>query len=279
MKTTAVFFPFDLFGSPGAGTGALLLADACRELLADNKQEKLSTRARCYQDQVRLREFNFETLSAYAKWREQGRQAARQALHRREFLIWVTGNHLGVLPVYEELGELEGNTIVIQLDAHLDIYNLSDCKADPSHGNFLLHAEGSLPDIINAGHREQLLRADYIRKHYQAHFPASALAVDPGPALRYIRTQSARAKRVFLDIDCDVFDPAYFPAVSDPLPFGLTPQQVLLLADAAWSERIVGVAFSEFDAGRDHRDQSLATLVWLVEHFLLKRYEGSGITA
>jgi hypothetical protein len=33
------------------------------------------------------------------------------------------------------------------------------------------------------------------------------------------------------------------------------------------------VTLSEFDPGRDRRDQSLATLVWLLEYLLLRRYE------
>ena len=88
-----------------------------------------------------------------------------------------------------------------------------------------------------------------------------------------VREAVATAKRVFLDIDCDVFDPAFFPAVSHPLPFGISPSVLLRLLDAAWSEKVIGVALSEFDPGRDRNDQSLATLVWLFEYLLLKRYE------
>jgi agmatinase len=61
--------------------------------------------------------------------------------------------------------------------------------------------------------------------------------------------------------------------VAHPLPFGLSPQLVLRLVEAAWSERVVGVALSEFDPARDRQDQSLSTLVWLLEYLLLKRYE------
>ena len=41
MKTCAVFFPFDLFGSGGAGAGVDLLADELREILADNRRERV----------------------------------------------------------------------------------------------------------------------------------------------------------------------------------------------------------------------------------------------
>jgi len=45
-RATAVVFPFDLFGSAGAAAGAELLADELREILADNRRETVTTRAR-----------------------------------------------------------------------------------------------------------------------------------------------------------------------------------------------------------------------------------------
>src|SRR5437868_11633535 len=91
VKTSAIFFPFDLFGSAGAAAGAELLADAYREMLADNRREKLPTRAAAYTPHVRHREFAFETLPDLRDWRRRGRQAARQVLSRGEFLFWVSG--------------------------------------------------------------------------------------------------------------------------------------------------------------------------------------------
>lgn len=277
MTTTAVFFPFDLFGSAGASRGAELLADALEEMLADNRRERVPTRAQAYSKQVRVRQVEFRDPSAYQDWRKQGRKLVRQVLRKGEFLTWVTGNHLGVLPVYDELSDAEpgewSDTLVIQFDAHLDIYNLTDCSAELSHGNYLLHCAGALPPLINVGNRELLLHPDHVRKFYRETFPASSLAGNLEPALQRVQQAANRAKRVFLDIDCDVFDPAFFPAVSHPLPCGLSPRELLRFLDAAWSERVIGVAISEFDPGRDHHDQSLSTLVWLLEYLFLKRHE------
>ncbi|OAI54833.1 hypothetical protein AYO44_03155 [Planctomycetaceae bacterium SCGC AG-212-F19] len=273
MKTTAIVFPFDLFGSAGAGAGAKLLGDAFAEMLADNRQEKRATRALAYQPHVRLRELAFDQLAEYQEWRPRGRQSVQRAWQRGDFLFWITGNHLGALPVYDELSREAETTLVVQLDAHLDIYNLGDCTTELSHGNWLLHSAKPLPRIINLGHRELLLTPDYVTDFYHAHHAAADLAVNPEPALRQLRQAVRSAKRVFIDIDCDCFDPAYFPAVSHPLPFGITPPLLLRILDAAWSDRVCGVALSEFDPGRDRNDQSLMTLVWLVEYLLLKRYE------
>ncbi len=272
-KTSAFFFPFDLFGSGGTGAGAQLLADAFQEMLADNRREKVATRARAYAGKVRFQEFAFETLADYQEWRRGARQAVRQVLDQGDWLLWTTGNHLGALPVYEELGRAKEPVLVVQFDAHLDIYHLTDCTSELSHGNFLLHAESPLPEIINVGHRELLLRPDYVAKHYRQTFSAAELASNPDAVLAAVREACAAARRVFLDIDCDVFDPAFFPALAHPLPFGLSPQLVLRLLDAAWSERVVGLALSEFDHARDQDDRGLATLLWLIEYVLLKRHE------
>ncbi len=273
VSTSAVFFPFDLFGSRGAGAGAELLADAFRELLADNRRERVPTRARAYQGQVRMREMSFETLDDYRDWRRRGRQAVRRAWDRGDFLFWVAGNHLGALPVYDHLAGDPDSTLVVQFDAHLDVYNLTDCTEELSHGNFLLHCAGPLPGIINLGHRELVLRPEYVRQYYRAAFPASSLAIDPGPAVALLRQAGRKARRVFLDLDCDVFDRAYFPATAQSVPFGLSPQALLPLLEAVWSDRVVGLAVSEFDPARDQNDHCLATLIWLLEYVLLKRYE------
>lgn len=273
MSTSVIAFPFDIFGSRGAGAGAELLKDAVEEMLADNRREQVPTRARAYQNQVRLREFTFETLDDYRDWRKRGRQAVRKAWKQGDLLFWLTGNHLGALPLYDELSADPEDTLVVQFDAHLDIYHLSDCTAELSHGNFLLHVAGPLPPLVNLGHRELLLRPEYVGQYYRQTFPAAALAFDSEPAVRWLRKAAGAARRVVLDIDCDVLDAAYFPALAQPLPFGLSPPLLLRLLDAAWGANVTAVVLSEFEPGRDRDDRSLATLVWLIEYLLLRRYE------
>lgn len=271
-KTGVVVFPFDLFGSGGAAAGATLLADELREILRDNRREQVPTRARVYTPHLRWREHTFETLAAYAGWRERGRQAARQALRGGDFLLWLTGNHLGALPVYDELAGAD-DVLVLQLDAHLDIHQFADCTPELSHGNFLLHCAGPLPRLINAGHRDLLLPASHIAATYTQAFSAIEFARSAESMIDQIRQACATAGRVFVDLDCDVFDPAFFPAVSQPVPFGMEPLGVLRLLEALPSDKLAGVLISEFDPGRDHQDRSLALMVWLIEYLLLRRYE------
>lgn len=270
-KTRAIFFPFDLFGSAGSGAGAQLLADAFRELLDDNRREKVATRARCYAGKIDVRELAFDDIASYDAWRSTAVKLVRKAFSQGDFLIWASGNHLGVLPVYEELSA-RSDTLVIQFDAHLDIYNLTDCTANLSHGNFLLHCK-KLPPVVNIGHRDLLLRPQHVRKYYRQTFSAAELAIHPDKVLRAVAAACEKASRVFVDLDCDVFDPAYFPATSQAVPFGISPTTLLRFLDVIGFERLAGLAISEFNPTRDQADRSLETLMWLIEYLLLERYQ------
>jgi len=272
VKSAALFFPFDLFGSAGAGEGVLLLADALREILEDNRREKAPTRARSYAKKVILEEFSFDDLPSYLDWQGKAREAIRKSLGK-DFLLWFTGNHLGALPLYEELGRQDGESLVLQFDAHLDIHHFDECSKEPSHGNFLMHCSAPLPMVINVGHRELLLPANHVHQYYQLVIPADQFTSDTDAALVLLQDAVLSVDRILIDIDCDVFDPAFFPAVTRCLPFGLSPAQVLRAINAVWSERIVGVSFSEFNPAGDRADLSLTTLIWLMEYLLIKRHE------
>jgi arginase family enzyme len=264
---TVVVFPFDLFGSAGTGAGAKLLGDAVREILDDTEEETRPCRADALRGRVKVKELAFDAMADVAEWRKRGRQAARQALKARDFLLWLGGNHLAALPVLEELG---ADTLVLQFDAHLDVYAFHDTTAELSHGNFLRHFEAPRPRLVNVGHRDLFLTQEEIGETFESAYPAWELASDVGRAAAELRAKAAAAKRVWIDLDCDAFDPSVLPAVPEPVPFGLLPPALLALFEAAWAGNVVGVSVSEFDPGRDVRDQSLNLLGWLVEYVLLK---------
>ncbi len=271
MKSVAVVFPFDLFGSAGAGAGAQLLGDAVREILDDTAREPRPCRAAVLKGNVKVREAAFETVAQLSGWRKRGRQLARAVLDAGDFLLWLGGNHLSVLPVLEELGR---DTLVVQLDAHLDVYRFHDTTAELSHGNFLKHAAVPLPTLVNVGHRDLFLTAPEIAETFVAVHSAADVATKPERVLADLRKRAGAAKRVWIDLDCDAIDPAFLPAVGQPLPFGLTPPALLAVLDAVWSEKVAGVSVSEFDPGRDARDLGLELLGWFIEDLLLRRHAG-----
>jgi agmatinase len=270
MPTIVTVFPFDLFGSAGTGAGAQLLGDAVHEILDDTEQETRACRADCLRGNVTVSEFAFETMEQVRYWRKNGRQAARKALKAGKFLLWLGGNHLSALPVLEELGR---DTLVVQFDAHLDVYAFHDNTKELSHGNFLRHFEGTRPRLVNVGHRDLFLRADEISETFETVYSSGDVATDADRVAAELRSKAASAKRIWIDLDADAFDPAAMPAVQQPLPFGLASQTFLKLLNAVWSKKVAGFSVSEFDPGRDVRDAGLNLLGWLIEFVLLKIYE------
>jgi arginase family enzyme len=269
MRTTVTVFPFDQFGGAGTGAGAQLLGDAVREILDDTEEETRPCRADCLRGKVGVREFAFETLIQLQDWRKTGRKAARQALKADEFLVWLGGNHLSVLPALEELG---AGALVVQFDAHLDVYSFHDTTKELSHGNFLKHFETPRPRLVNVGHRDLFLTPAEVSETFETVYSAADVATDLENVAAELRAQADDAKRVWIDLDCDALDPAALPAVQQPLPFGLAPPALLKLLGAVWSNKVVGLSVSEFDPGRDMRDTSLNLLGWLLEWVLLKRH-------
>lgn len=269
MKTRIIVCPFANFGSPGALQGAELLADAVREILDDVQGEKRSTRGRAFRDRVQIQELSFDTPSDISSWRTTARKAF-DAVDPGDFVIWLGGNHLSVLPVYESLAGCGDS--VLQFDAHLDLYNLDDSKTELNHGNYLRHAT-KLPPIVNVGHRDLFLTKKAIHQFYSAAHSAADLAADSPSIIAGIREWAAGTDNLWIDLDCDVLDPAYFPATANAMPFGLSPETLLRWLSAVWSERVRGVSISEFDPGRDRDERSLQLLVWLIEWVLLKRHE------
>jgi arginase family enzyme len=262
-----VVFPFDLFGSAGTGAGARLLCDAVHEILDDTERETRPCRADALRGKVQVRELEFETLAKVADWRKRGRQAARAALKSREFVLWIGGNHLSALPLMEELGT---STLVVQFDAHLDVYAFHDTTTELSHGNFLTRFDTPPPRLVNVGHRDLFLTEAEIGETFEATYPAWEVATDVNRVAAELRTKARAAKRVWIDLDCDCFDPAALPAVAEPLPFGLSAPAFLALFEAVWAGNVAGMSISEFDPGRDVRDTGLNLLGWLVEYVLLK---------
>lgn len=277
-KTSAVFFPFDCFGSAGTGKGAELLADAVREMLADNRREHKVARGHSYTPHIQVRETTFATEKKLSNWRTRGRAIVQKSLASSRRLVWASGNHLGVLPVYDELASAPEETLVLQFDAHLDIYDLADCETHPSHGNFLLHVNGRMPRIINIGSRDLMQSTDHVKSYYAEVYSAIRIAADASGVVSALVKAAKKAKRIVIDLDCDVFDSAYFPAVFNALPFGLAPAFLLRILLEIDPQRIEILAISEFAPTKDIEDQGLGTILWLLEWLFLSWYETGSVS-
>jgi arginase family enzyme len=269
MAIRVVCFPWDLFGNAGTSEGALRLIDVVREIEDDSQLELRPIRTHSILPGLTFDERAFETIDDVTNWRAIGQEAIGEAMQAADFTLWLGGNHLSVLPVYETLTR---NDLVIQLDAHLDTFDLFDTQDHLSHGNFLRFVKSAVP-VVNLGHRDLIQRTQAYRAHVKLAFPAWELKNELPIAIRKCMKQ---AKRIWIDIDVDVIDPTFCPAVHQPSPFGLLPVQLLSLVDTVLdSNKVVGCSLSEFDPGRDGNDLSLRLLGSFVERLLLNVAERS----
>lgn len=267
MQTKVVIFPFDCFGGAGTSAGAKLLGDALREMVDDTLAETAPVRQKAFAEQLEFEEVDFDTPESLQTWESLGRSSLAAAL-RKDFVIWLSGNHLGCKPIYDTL---DAKSLLLQLDAHLDCYDLHDTHTTLSHGNFLRRRQGASA-LINVGHRDLFLTADAIQKHFSKTISAEEWAINQGHPSQGLHQQLHAASTVWLDIDVDVFDPSICPAVPTPSPCGLCARQFFRLMDAVPFAKLRGVSLSEFDPGRDLNDTSLNLLGWLLEWLLLKKY-------
>ncbi|MEZ6141864.1 MAG: arginase family protein [Zavarzinella sp.] len=268
-NTTVVTFPFDCFGGAGTSEGAILMEEVIDEILEDAATEKRKARSRVFAGKIHTHSCDFSTLEKIQNWEATAHQVLQKLLGK-EFILWCGGNHLSVKPVYEHL---PADTLVIQFDAHLDVYHLHEVEKSLSHGNFLIHLGEKLPPIVQIGHRDLFLPQKHISKYFTTTFSSLEWSKDPHGRLAEMATLVEKYSHIWLDIDCDVFDPVYFPATGHHLPLGLSPREVVSAIDALWSEKVLGVSFSEFLPTRDVQDTSLTTLGWVLEWLLLKIHE------
>ncbi len=271
MSTRVVVFPFDLFGNSGASEGAKILADELREILKDSFRESVTTRALAWRDHIRIREVTLDNFRKLNKWQQTASKCLKSISDKNQKFIWLGGNHLSSLPVYDHFQD--SNTLILQFDAHLDIHHFDGCLDTPSHGNFVLFCKRPLTKLVNVGHREQLLTKEVVDTCYLDTISALEIASDAEKAFQKLMVYVNKADKVFLDIDCDVMDAAYFPATGRPVPLGLSPMFLTKVMQAVDFNKIVGVGFSEFDPSKDEKDKSLALLIWWIEYFFLRWYE------
>jgi len=271
-KIPVVAVPFDAFGNAGTGAGALLLSDVLREAVDDTQRERGKARQTTFAERLSFVEVRFDTVEQLRTWRTDAGKSAREQCLPADFSLWLGGNHLSVLPLLESLSPTD---LAIQLDAHLDCYDLAGNTEELNHGNFLKELKPkSRPKIAHVGHRDLFLPAKRVAKHVDVVFPIDRIASDFGEWKVELAMLIAKAKRVWLDLDVDVLDPAFAPAVHQQSPCGLTPQQLLGVLLQIPPAKFMGLSITEYDPGRDDGDRTLNLLGWFLERTLLHRTDG-----
>ncbi len=162
------------------------------------------------------------------------------------------GDHAVTIPVARALAALGRPVHVMQFDAHPDLYDEFD-------GDRVSHAcvAARILELPQVASLTQIgIRTMNAPQQQTARRHADRLHVVEAREIRgeiAVPARIPRAADVYVTLDLDVFDPAFAPGVSHPVPAGLTPRAVMnLLQQAPWN--LVGMDVVElnprFDQGR-----------------------------
>jgi agmatinase len=162
------------------------------------------------------------------------------------------GDHAVTIPVARALAALRRAVHVVQFDAHPDLYEEyeGDRESHACVGARILEMAhvASLTQIgirtMNAPQRQTARRYSHRLHLLEAREIAGEI---PVPA------HIPRGADVYITLDVDVFDPAFAPGVSHPVPAGLAPRAVMNLLQR-WPWNLVGMDVVElnprFDQGQ-----------------------------
>lgn len=164
------------------------------------------------------------------------------------------GDHAVTIPLARALAVLGRPVHVVQLDAHPDLYDEFDGDRE-SHACVAarlleLPHVASLTQIgIRTMNPPQQQAASHYVDRLQVITAREIGAEIPSPV------HIPAGGEVYFTLDLDVFDPAFAPGVSHPVPGGLSPRAVLnFLQHASW--RSVGMDVVELNPRYDVHDRT-----------------------
>jgi agmatinase len=192
--------------------------------------------------------------AAVTHWRSQGKR-----------VVTLAGEHTGIVGAVRAHARASGDFTVLQLDAHSDLREAY--HDDPwNHACAMARVLDFHDDLVQVGIRsacpeDNVLAEDRGVRTVRAvtvHDDAEAGRDWIGPILAACRD------RVYVTLDCDVFDPAVMPATGTPEPGGLNWRQMnALLERLCRAKRVIGFDVCELApiAGVHHPEFSVAKLI------------------
>ncbi|MBK6694398.1 MAG: arginase family protein [Myxococcales bacterium] len=232
----------------GIALGALRLLTALRECsgaMLDAPGEASSRLATYFESPVIVREVTKNSAMVCRKVR-----AAAEAGNCR---LLLGGEHLVTFPVLEVMVKRHPGLKLVVLDAHHDAYP----HPVLNHWSLFHFAtrELEIPTLV-VGARHELDRADSACQILSAD-DVRERGVDA--ALDRIGDFVGGAPFYF-SVDVDVVDPRTLRAVSDPVPGGISGDELLALVRGVLGRQPVAMDVVEYNALRDHDASGLAVL-------------------
>ncbi len=161
------------------------------------------------------------------------------------------GDHSNTLEALKGISKVYKSFSIVYLDAHLDLvsgqgrfygsvlYDASKLKQLKLRKSACIGCRAVRESEVEEARKKKLLVIDAVKVE------------ELGIRKVFNKVKKRVGKRVYLSIDIDCVDPASAPGVSDPVPAGLTPNQLTGLARMIARNGIIGFDIMEVNPVRD----------------------------
>ncbi|MDO5062466.1 MAG: agmatinase [Peptostreptococcaceae bacterium] len=175
----------------------------------------------------------------------------------------IGGEHLVTLGMAEALAEKYPELCILHFDAHADLRE--DYMGEKlSHASVLRRCHDIIGDgrIFQLGIRSMTKDEDlFAQKH------TSQCKYHLGALEEYI--QAIGERPVYITIDLDVLDPAYFPGTGTPEPCGISSVDLIQAIHRFDRLNVVAMDVNELSPHYDHSGVSTVTAVKMIREMLL----------
>ncbi len=185
------------------------------------------------------------------------------------------GDHSITYPILKALSQNTEEFNVIHFDAHTDIYNgkfldINDEFDFFHHGNFVTKSLelSSLKKYIMIGLRGKPTGVLDEKVNYY----------DVNKVKKILKNPEAFdlgiTGKTYITFDIDVLDPIYAPGTATPIPFGLTPFEVVSLFEICFKNiEIIGMDFVEVNPELDNKNKATMHMAMNLILALLSNYK------
>lgn len=205
------------------------------------------------------------TISNFSVLREAVHSQVKHYLTSEQKVLALGGEHLISLPVVAAYTERYPDLKVIHLDAHADLRD-EYLGEKYSHATVIrrisemIGVENLYQFGIRSGTGEEFRFGDR-----NTHFYPFSL----NPVTIQTVVEQLQGSPVYLTLDLDVLDPAYFPGTGTPEPGGVSFQELLQALLLFGQLNLVGADLVELCPAYDRTDVSTMTAIKLVRELLL----------
>lgn len=188
--------------------------------------------------------------------------AVSQQLAQTDKLLTLGGDHAITYPIMRAYAQKYPNLTILQLDAHLDLYDELD-------GNRYSHA-CPFARIMEEGLVERLVQVGIRTQNAHQKEQAERFGVEVIFAWEWEKIFEMQFDGpVYISLDMDVFDPAFAPGVSHHEPGGLTARDVFTILQQL-DLNIVGADVVELNPHRDLVDMTAMLAAKCMKELLAK---------